>query len=62
MGLFNRSSASELRAEAAQMEACRDSAARWQEITGTSHLHPDGDMVANYQRKLDEINAELKNR
>ncbi len=62
MGLFNRSTADELRAEAAQMEACRDSSARWQAISGTSHLHPEDDMVTAYQRKIDEINAELKNR
>lgn len=62
MGLFSRSSTADLRAEAAQTEACRDSAARWQAITGSSHLHPDDDMVASYQRKLDAINAELKNR
>jgi len=60
MALFsNRTSTAELRAEAAQMEACRDSAARWQAISGTSHLHPDDDMAAAYQHKLDEINAEL---
>ncbi|WP_333758780.1 hypothetical protein [Streptomyces sp. ISBFB 2968] len=40
---------------------CRDSAARWQEITGTNR-HTDEDMVAHYQRRLDEVNDELKNR
>lgn len=60
MGLFNRPSTADLRAEAAQMEACRDSAARWQAITGTSNLHPDDDMAAAYQHKLDQINKELK--
>ncbi|SDL28383.1 hypothetical protein [Streptomyces indicus] len=60
MGLFRRPTADELRAEAALMEACRDEAAQWQEITGTSHLHPLDDKVAAYQYKLDQINKELK--
>jgi len=62
MGLFNRITTDELRAEVEQVEANIASATRLQAAFGAGGDMGDDNVIAGYQHTLSQINEELQRR